>query len=296
MATKTKLKKPLTWIYPKGIEIQYQRALNNVVRQWEQVAKNTIIPALPSIVDSANAQKKPIASDIKTDDWVDDTNDIVSDYQTLLVGLTPLLPPLIQQTGSNISIFNLRQWRKIVRHSLNIDIFNQEPWLSAHISAFVTENVSLIKKLQDQTTEDIREIITRGVKQGKRHETIAQEILNGTDLQKGVFRKTKTRAKLIARDQVNKLNGQLQQLRQTDIGITRYIWQTSRDERVRSSHRAMDTRSCVWHNSSVYIGSDNKHHSRSGIGGVESHPGQPIQCRCNASPDFSSIKDLDLLI
>ncbi|MEE9374489.1 MAG: phage minor head protein [Saprospiraceae bacterium] len=278
---KTKLKKPLAWLYPIGIQRQYQRVLVNTVREWEQLAKDTIIIILPSIVNSANSLKNPIATDIITDnldDWVSDVNDMMEQYDIALIGLTPLLPRIIQQTGENVSNFNNAQWKKIIKHSLGIDYFNQEPWLNAHLEAFTTENVSLIKKLQDTVSEDIRETIVRGVNQGKRHETISKEILNGTDLQKGVFKKAKTRAKLIGRDQVSKLNGQLQQLRQTDLGITKYVWRTSEDERVRASHRAMNSKSCSWHNTSIYFNDAGERRQRSSIGGVEANPGQPIQC------------------
>ena len=300
MATK-RLKQPLVWVYPKGIQNQYERALLSMVREWEAQAKNVIIPLLPSITANAYAFKNPIATDIisadskdvKNDDWVDDVKNMMSRFSSKIVALIPSVP-FLSRIGSNISDFNNKQWRKIVKHSLNIDYFNQEAWLNSHIKSFVEENTTLITKLQNEVIDDINGIINRGIKVGKRHETITKEILNGTGLQKGRFKTAKTRAKLIARDQTNKLNGQLQELRQTDIGVTRYIWRTALDERVRTSHANMEGRTCVWHNSEVYIGSDGNQHDRSGINGVKAHPGEPIQCRCTASPDFSSIPDLEL--
>lgn len=300
MATKLKLPKPLVWLYPLGIQRQYQRVLKSVVKEWEKQAINIIIGNLPRIVNNANTLKNKIATNIisdsdRQDNYVEDVDNLMNEYELSLLGLTPLLPNAMSQTVQNVSAFNNVQWKKIIKHSLKIDYFNQEPWLIEHTQAFVRNNISLIQKLQQKTTENIREVITTGIMQGKRHNTIADEILQGTDLKKGIFNKASTRAKLIARDQVNKVNGQFQELRQTDIGVTRYIWRTSQDERVRTSHKNMDGRTCVWHNSTVYIGSDNLQHPRSGIKGVQLHVGQDIQCRCNASPDFSSIKDLDLV-
>jgi SPP1 gp7 family putative phage head morphogenesis protein len=296
----TKIKRPLKWLFPSTISKEYQRLLLRVVRDWEDEAKKIIIPRLESIVSSANITKNPIASDIisdsiNNDDWVDDIKIMMTTFASRIKNLIPR-PQILSNIANKVSIFNNKQWKKIVKNSLGIDYVNQETWLNTHIKAFVEENTTLITKLQQETIDDITGIVTRGIQQGKRHETIATEILNGTQLEKGRFKKTRNRARLIARDQVNKLNGQLQQLRQTDIGVTRYIWRTSQDERVRTSHRNMDGRTCVWHNSSVYIGSDEKQHPRSGINGVEAHPGQPIQCRCNASPDFTSIKDLELIV
>jgi uncharacterized protein with gpF-like domain len=76
----------------------------------------------------------------------------------------------------------------------------------------------------------------------------------------------------------------LTQLRQTELGVSKYIWRTSRDERVRESHRAMEGRTAVWDDPAVYLDDEGDRHPRSGIGGVELHPGEDFQCRCFAEP------------
>jgi SPP1 gp7 family putative phage head morphogenesis protein len=184
--------------------------------------------------------------------------------------------------------WNDKQWKKTVRSMVGVDIYTREPWLKDTIDGFEKENASLIRKLADETREDIESIVSRGFRQGKSAATLKKEILNGTDLEPGRFRKTKTRAKLIARDQVNKLNGQLTEMRQTELGITQYIWRTSVDERVRENHKVMEGKTCRWDNSAVYK-SGGKWISRSSIGGVELHPGQDYQCRCYAEADFSTL-------
>lgn len=68
-------------------------------------------------------------------------------------------------------------------------------------------------------------------------------------------------AALIARDQVSKLNGQLNRARQEAAGITEFIWETQRDSRVRPAHQDRQGRKYKWADADVI-------------------PGQPIQCRC----------------
>jgi len=90
------------------------------------------------------------------------------------------------------------------------------------------------------------------------------------------LRITKNRASLIAVDQVGKLNGQLTELRQTNLGIEGYIWRNSEDRRVRDTHQASPrgfaNRKFTWTNPPA-----------------EGHPGQPIRCRCYAEPDFGPV-------
>ena len=51
---------------------------------------------------------------------------------------------------------------------------------------------------------------------------------------------TRSRAELIARDQVLKLNAEVTQRRHEAAGITEFVWSTSRDERVRPDHKALE--------------------------------------------------------
>ena len=40
----------------------------------------------------------------------------------------------------------------------------------------------------------------------------------------------------LTRDQTQKMNANLNEIRQRDLGVTQYIWRTSEDERVRITH------------------------------------------------------------
>ena len=74
-------------------------------------------------------------------------------------------------------------------------------------------------------------------------------------------------ARRIARDQVNKAVGQFSRMRQTDVGVTRYVWRTSLDERVRPTHADLEGTEQSWD-----------------AAPVDGHPGEAIQCRCRAEP------------
>jgi len=81
---------------------------------------------------------------------------------------------------------------------------------------------------------------------------------------------SRRRAKLIARDQIGKLNGRINASRLTSIGIDKFIWRTSKDERVRPDHRKREGK--------IYEFSNPPN------GEI---PGTPINCRCFAEPVIS---------
>ena len=106
---------------------------------------------------------------------------------------------------------------------------------------------------------------------------VAQQVLlaraqgmSTVDLGKLISERTgiaQRRAALIARDQLGTLNGELSKRRQLAAGITKYRWQTARDERVRPSHRNVQGQVFSWE-APPEMG----------------HPGEPINCRCVALP------------
>lgn len=138
---------------------------------------------------------------------------------------------------------------------------------------FRERNVGLIKSLGEQQLGDIEELLGQAESGAWRVEELQTRIQER-------FGVSKSKADFLARDQVLKLNGQLTQVRQTGAGITKYIWTTSRDERVRPAHADLDGTECLW--SSPPVISDD---------GRTGHPGDDFQCRCVAYPILNELDD-----
>ena len=189
------------------------------------------------------------------------------------------------QIGEGVSEKNRSELMRIGKTSLGIDLFTSEPWLRSDLRAFAEDNARLINTLPQKALTDVGRVVSVGVRQGQSLQDVTGAVakLNGVTLR---------RAKLIARDQVGTLNSQLTQLRQREIGVTTYEWNTVRDERVRGApsgrypnarprHDVMHGMLCRWDDPTVYQRpGETKWLKRSTIGGPEAHPGEPIMCRC----------------
>ncbi len=110
------------------------------------------------------------------------------------------------------------------------------------------------------------------------------------------FAVSENRARLIARDQVGKLNGRLTKRRSQEAGLDLYRWNTAGDERVRSTHKKLNNKICKWDNDTVYADSvadarAGNWKSRSGAGMFVGTPGQDIQCRCTSIPIVDDVID-----
>ena len=288
---KSKLKKiPRRVFHSRVPERKYTLFLKRLVRKWKALYLQSVDPLLESLAQEAYVFKPPESVGVKTDAWPDKLNNIMKGYeQQVSITLVPV-ENFVKDIGHDISDLNLQQWKRVVSQVVGINLFAREPWLVDQVNSFAKQNVQLITKLAEETRADIERIVEDGFQRGRRIESIRKDILSNTKLTPGRFRKTRTRAELVSRDQTAKLNGQLSQLRQNEIGVSMYIWRTVQDEKVRTSHNAMNGRLCRWDNATLYSNDGGKTWlQRSGIGGIEQHPGQDYQCRCFPEAVFSSI-------
>lgn len=169
------------------------------------------------------------------------------------------LEALAARFAADTAAFQRIQLNKQLRAALGADVFLSDRGLIAIVDSFVQENVSLIQDLVPKTYGEIEREITRAVAAGTPHRELAKTINQR-------FKLGEKRAALIARDQVGKFYGKVNENRQRTLGVDRFIWRTVNDERVRDDHRSLEGRIFTWANA------------------PEGGPGAPINCRCNAEP------------
>jgi SPP1 gp7 family putative phage head morphogenesis protein len=139
------------------------------------------------------------------------------------------------------------------------------PSVGPQLDSFAIENVRLITKMTEEQHQAILKVINENF--GLRHEELSEKL-------EAAFGVSQARADLIARDQTLKLAGDLTHIRQTQAGITSYVWTTSLDERVREEHAALEGEVFRW-DSPPSVG----------------HPGTDYCCRCTAYPLVPGFED-----
>lgn len=267
---KKSLKRVPRQIYPISEEREYRRDLRRLSHALGVALETRVVPRFADIQRQANADR-PEA--LRLDAWDDEVKRGISAIRIEFERewSDEELARLARRRGEAISSTNRRAVKNQLRAVIGTDPFIAEPWLASQMSAFTSQNVNLIKSVPSRFFTEIESLAFSGFQQGKRWETIADELRERVKV-------SQSRMDLIARDQTSKLNGQLTMLRQTQIGIEGYTWSTSGDERVRDSHRAKDGKSFKWADPPADTG----------------HPGEDINCRCVALPDLlSALPDAD---
>ena len=156
---------------------------------------------------------------------------------------------------------------RVIKEAIGVDVsklLDANGPLLQSMKAAADSNIALIKTIPPQYFDRVLETVSSGWTQGIRWESLVEQIQRDGDI-------TESRAKLIARDQTAKMNSAFNQERQQQVGIERYEWSTSQDERVRESHAAMEGKECTWAEPPI-------------VDDESVNPGEAINCRCTALP------------
>lgn len=277
-------KRPLKvkkWLFPLNSERKYTNELYSLTAKLRELIQQYLMPQIPSLVFRANvtAPEQP-----RNDDFLSDL------FATMNFIRNAIQPKIIETEADaialsrQINLFNKVQFEKITDSLLSIDVFFNEPWLEDQLSLFATQNAQLITSLVDDEIERVSGVVQRGFQQGLPYNTVTDQI-------ESTFGVARRHAKLIARDQTVKLNASLTKLRQEDLGIEQYQWQTSGDERVRASHRIMDGLFCRWDDPTVYRRPGETKWRKRTNAMPQNHPGGDVQCRCATIAQIEGFED-----
>ncbi len=101
--------------------------------------------------------------------------------------------------------------------------------LTPSINALILETQQWVKKLRDDTLEYFTNTTLRGMAEGKSMSEIRKIMSDEAG-------KRKSNANMVARTQIGTFNSLTTKIRAQNLGITKAIWVTSGDNRVRKSH------------------------------------------------------------
>jgi SPP1 gp7 family putative phage head morphogenesis protein len=174
--------------------------------------------------------------------------------------------------GRRVSAHQLGEIQRQSKAALGVDVVFHDPKVQPLISGFIHENVSLIRKLQGSTLDELEVILARAVSDGTRAEAIAEQI-------GARFGVSERHARLISLDQVGKLNSKITEARHTELGIKSYDWVSLLVGKRRPEHVARHGKPFRYDRPPA-----------------DGHPGMAICCRCLQQPVFDDIyAELDAL-
>ena len=158
-----------------------------------------------------------------------------------------------------------------LKNQTGIDLagyLRNSPNIVERVNELTVSNIQLIKSIRTQYLDKVQNAVMQAMVQGTLNKDLAEQL-------KKLGKDVESRAMLIARDQSSKLNAALTRARHEDVGVTKYMWSTSGDERVRDSHAEKDGQIFEYANPPADTG----------------HPGHDVNCRCVAIAVFDEVQE-----
>lgn len=267
---------PQVWRYPLAVEDDYTAAIGKTLKPFFKIVEE-------ELVRTPQWLKKDLRMDAFAADWDSSMKRLRAAQRAMFEeGDGRDVYAMVTGFSEATNGYNRKEWAKYLSNLAGQPYYPaDEVWVKEVAERWADHNFELIRSLTDDYIKKVNATVVDAVSSGTSQADLTKAIMKANS------NISKTRARLIARDQVGKLNGDLAGRRQKDAGVDTYTWKSADDERVRSTHKNMDGKSCKWADASKVKDGD-KWVDRS-ASMASGHPGYEIQCRCYASPNLDDI-------
>lgn len=288
------------WLYPFSVERSYKKAMNQYI--------DVLYKGMFEYVES---RYEGWVSEFKTDSASDEIAELtlfIQNYQQQLFGnVDKVITDFLLLKSQEVGIYNVDQWAKFVGQTMGVKaevakvILPSEPWTAEVQKLWVTTNEALWTGVTTYFVNEVARVVGEGVQRGALWTEVTKDLLKVLPKKKG--QPDYNRAKLIARDQIGKINSLYSQKRMEQAGITWYQWFTALDERVRGLPSGKYPKAIPRHD--IMHGTINDHAKpymisrdlgktwKAKSGTEETLPaGWAIQCRCTQIPFFIELLEL----
>ena len=268
--------------YPYGIEAKLYRQLKGYFKPLTDYVTKYINENVESLLRGDD-------NEIRLDAIPGNAfKDMLADLESWISVYMPDISELPENSNNNLIMVGLgktadeaykfaeKDFKKELEKGIHIDVPISASWWNEMRNSWAEDNYTLITSNAKNYVSKINTLTEQAIVNGLSSAKLKEEIKKATNSL------SDKHCKLLARDQMGKLNGQINQAQMQEVGLDLYVWSTSMDDRVRDSHSIMEGLLCRWDDASVCSYDNGKSWVSRPAGAVELHPGQDIQCRCVA--------------
>jgi uncharacterized protein with gpF-like domain len=214
-------------IIPKALDREYYSAINAIFIQ--PLVRLIETELIPRVAEFARAEG------IRVDAWGQDLRILIDklEIQYGRIVTEKEAEALAARMARRVESINSAQFKRQMKVLANVELVGGAGLITQKtLTTFVDANVSLIRSIPHELLDKVETTVSNAIRAGERAESFMDSL---RDMVKEKVKNAEARAALIARDQIGKLNGQITQERQTDLGVEKYTWRTALDDRVRES-------------------------------------------------------------
>lgn len=268
---------------PDSAEREYYRNLRRYAESFIKKMKKGLKELVPDLKDDAAEALEPI-TEVRGDSQIRMDANIFKSIQALF-------DKVKKEMGTEFSDGLLGRWawsmvglvnklskrniQKVGDHiGTDIEPFLKDGVMNPYFQNIVEQNVGLIRSIGADKLPELQNKLIVMITADAPHGEIADAI-------EAHFGVTRNKAKLIASDQVGKLNGKIDEYRLKSLGFERYKWRGSLDERERPDHKRLEGKIFFWDKPPVVNRKT----------GLRANPKGDYRCRCWAEPIIEDVVD-----
>lgn len=292
-------------IPPTRHAAEYQKALLGLIRRL-RVAWRPVLQALPGLIEGAALARADAFAvrEPRMRKDIDDTQRLKALVAQAAAASERALTQhevenLARKFADQTQHYQREQITRQVRAALGVDPIFRDKGLAARTEQFTHENVALVRRIPQRLHGELESMVTRAVAGGVRGAPTGPELTAAAKKKSRTlaaqiedrFKVSEKHARVIARDQIGKFYAGVNHARQKEMGVSRFIWRSVGDERVRGtpggkypnaepSHYDLDGNEYSYDDPPTPPGANEP-----------LLPGEDYQCRCWAEPVFEDFDD-----
>lgn len=170
--------------------------------------------------------------------------EVLPTVETLLANYAEALKPWAKRTAlrmlSEVNHRDIQAWKatsSVMSREINKEILTAD--VGQTFKRLMGEQVGLITSIPLEAAQRLHKLTMEGLADSKRASEYVSEIMRSGEV-------AESRARMIARTETGRASTTFTQARALHVGSQGYIWRTSKDADVRSSHKAMNGKFVRW--------------------------------------------------
>lgn len=209
--------------FPDAIAVTYQRRLLKLVREMHRMTIREFDKAIKPQIQSYQADANELTAIQRLLDLIKAMALNIFNDATLI--------DIANSFVDGLNLFNMKNMNDQAKVA-GVNPIGFEDWIDDYVQSSITQNVGYIKSIEEQYHKKVETVVYEGVKNGTSTKEIREQIVKQ-------FHVSEAKAQFLAVDQSGTIHGQLVAKRHKNMGVKKFEWVTSNDERVRASHRAL---------------------------------------------------------
>lgn len=237
----TRKRKPPKAVKPLAIVRAYERDLLELVRDWQKELLEIVRAGYPRLLAESKVRAAIDSLSTLGAPRLDARADLLEEFNRAFerarqrVNWASRAPRIATRMTESISMFNRQQLDRQFRAVTGFGFPDVRSNAGALLEQARRENVRLIEGMARNERARLEDLLANASRRGDTIATLAERI-------QGDFGRTETQAASIARNQTFAINAELNQVRMQEVGVDKYTWSTSLDEKVREDHQALEGR------------------------------------------------------